>query len=173
MKTVVIFSSKYGSTEKYAALIAGELGADLRKASEIKPSRLREYDAVIFGGGLYAGSIRGAGFVKKNAEALKGKRLAIFTVGMSNPTDKKYYQRIIDRNFDAGIRINSRFFHLRGGLDLAALSPPHRLIIGALKAASSLGKSKNADSDMLKALDGTDFFDKSGIAPIVEYISAP
>lgn len=173
MKTLVVYSSKYGSAAKYAALISGELGADLKKVTDVSPSLLADYGAVVFGGGLYAGSIRGADFVRRNAESLKGKRLTVFTVGMTDPANKKYYDRVIDRNFDAGIRINCRFFHLRGGLDLAALTPAHRALIGALRVFTRVGGETEEKRGMQKALSGADFFDASSVSPVVEFIKAP
>ena len=47
--TIVIYSSKYGTTELYANWIAKELKADLKKISEVKSYELIYYDTVIFG----------------------------------------------------------------------------------------------------------------------------
>ena len=55
-KIAVIYKSKYGSTKQYAEWIAQALDAPLFEASSVNPAQLAEYDVVVYGGGLYAGS---------------------------------------------------------------------------------------------------------------------
>lgn len=56
MKTVVIYKSRYGHTEKYAKWLSEKLNADLLfEASQIKGLDFSRYDNIIYGGGLYAG----------------------------------------------------------------------------------------------------------------------
>lgn len=58
-KIAVVYKSKYGSSKKYAEWIADELKAELFEHSKIKKDDLLKYDTIIYGGGLYAGSISG------------------------------------------------------------------------------------------------------------------
>ena len=51
MKTVVIYKSRYGYTEKYAKWLSEKLNADLFEAAEIRSLDFSEYDTVIYGGG--------------------------------------------------------------------------------------------------------------------------
>ena len=55
MKTVVIYKSRYGHTEKYAKWLSEKLNADLFEASQIKGLDFSRYDNIIYGGDLYAG----------------------------------------------------------------------------------------------------------------------
>ena len=55
MKTVVIYRSRYGHTEKYAKWLSEKLNADLFEASQIKGLDFSRYDNIIYGGGLCAG----------------------------------------------------------------------------------------------------------------------
>ena len=57
MKIAVIYASKYGSTETYARWIAEELDAGLYLVKAVSAEMLQDYDAVIYGGGLYAGGV--------------------------------------------------------------------------------------------------------------------
>ena len=59
MKTLIVFSSKYGMVERCAKIIAEKLGGavleNLRNNSDIK---LSDYDTIIIGGSIYSGKIR-------------------------------------------------------------------------------------------------------------------
>ena len=46
MKTVVIYKSRYGYTEKYAKWLSEKLNADLFEAAEIRSLDFSEYDTV-------------------------------------------------------------------------------------------------------------------------------
>lgn len=58
-KTIVIYKTKYGSAEKYARWIAEELHCDLARLDDLEKSDLKDYDLIIYGGGVHAGGIRG------------------------------------------------------------------------------------------------------------------
>ena len=87
MKTLVVYRSHYGSTRRYAQWLAQALDADAAEERQADARLVQNYECVIFGGGLYAGSIAGAARMAKLYGALQGKRLAMFTVGLSDPSD--------------------------------------------------------------------------------------
>ncbi|NMB78218.1 MAG: flavodoxin [Methanomicrobiales archaeon] len=51
---VVVFSYHHNNTEKIARAIAGVLGAELQTPEEVHPEKLREYDLIGFGSGIYS-----------------------------------------------------------------------------------------------------------------------
>ncbi len=79
MKSVVIFSSRYGSTARAAAALAQRVGADLVDIGKSKPN-LNSYDKVIVGGPIFAGSLPAnlKKFCTENQTALLSKRLGLF-----------------------------------------------------------------------------------------------
>jgi hypothetical protein len=85
-KTAVLYYSKYGSTRQYAEWIAEELGADLidAKARRLKLRDIRDYDTIIYGGGIYSGGIKGVELITKNwSKGLSEKRVIVFAVGIA------------------------------------------------------------------------------------------
>lgn len=82
MKTLILFATKYGCTEKAAYVLKSQLSGDVEavnlKDMNIPP--LDAYDNIILGGSVYFGQIRKemAQFAKSNKEALKSKRLGLF-----------------------------------------------------------------------------------------------
>ena len=87
-KTAVLYRSKYGSTGQYAKWIAEETGADLFRIPHVSVRDLARYDTIIVGGGLYAGGMLGASFLKRNFAAIADKRIIVFSVGASFANEK-------------------------------------------------------------------------------------
>ncbi|MCS4480542.1 flavodoxin domain-containing protein [Clostridium botulinum] len=73
-KIAIIYKSKYGSSKKYAQWIAEEVKGDLFNSSNIKEEKLKEYDIIVYGGGLYASGISGISLITKNLDILKDKK---------------------------------------------------------------------------------------------------
>lgn len=87
MKTIIIYESKHGSTEKrvqnLAKLITGEVTlCNLKKEKTVK---IDSYDQVIIGGPMYIGSLpKGINkFCHKEEAALLTKSLGLFACGMA------------------------------------------------------------------------------------------
>lgn len=171
-KTAIVFKSKYGFTEKYAKWISEELGADLIDTTKATTEKLSAYDAIVFGGGIYAGGIAGISAFKKNFGALRGRKLAVFTVGLTSTEDLSYYKTVDDRNFTPEMQSAIKIFHLRGGMDYAKLGFFPRKIMGMMNKMLEGKKEKTADDEILLKAYGksVDFCDKSAVAPIVEYL---
>lgn len=94
MKTVIIFSSKHGTTAKVAQMLAENLKQEnttlynLLRGHTCK--QLNDYDAVILGTAIYAGRpIRTIKkFAEKNLKILQTKKLGLFICGMGPNEDK-------------------------------------------------------------------------------------
>ncbi|WP_379127021.1 flavodoxin domain-containing protein [Paenibacillus sp. sgz500958] len=82
MKTIIVYTSKYGCTEKAALLLKSKMGgdADVVKLSRTQEPEIRGYDTVILGGSIYYGKIQKemTAFVDKKKSELAGKRLGLF-----------------------------------------------------------------------------------------------
>ena len=65
-KTIVIYTSKYGSAKQYAEWIAEALSCEAKEAKTVKRAELDDYDTIIYGGGVHAGGIEGWDSFRKN-----------------------------------------------------------------------------------------------------------
>lgn len=173
MNTIVIYKSKYGSTKQYAEWIAEELGCNAVEAKSVKADDLLQYDTIIYGGGLYAEIINGVSLVTKNIQKLSGKKIVIYTTGITPLDVRAYYDgEVLEKNFKNGVPENVKIFNLLGKMKLDELTLPHR---AALKALKKIMSAKENPSDMEKLLvelcdtDG-DFSDKEAIKELVEYV---
>lgn len=82
MKTLIIYASKHGCTEKCSKLLMDKLNGEV-KIVNIKKESVPEitlFDNIIIGGSVYVGSIQKEvnEFCLKNVNALKGKKLGFF-----------------------------------------------------------------------------------------------
>ena len=86
MNTLIAYATKYGCTEKCAAILSEKLTGkvDLCNLKERKAIDLSQYDKVVIGGSIYAGKVRKevSEFCSENHNLLKNKKLGLFICGM-------------------------------------------------------------------------------------------
>jgi len=82
LRTLIIFSSSHGTTEKAAQLLKKQLNGEVELINLKKLSNppLTDYDSVILGSSIYAGSVKSKvkQFIKQNQKALMTKHLGLF-----------------------------------------------------------------------------------------------
>lgn len=173
--TAVIYRSKYGTTKQYAEWIAEETGADLYRLPRVSARDLSGYGTIIVGGGLYAGGMLGASFLKKNFTALSGKRIIVFSVGASF-ANAKNVASIKARNLTPEMEARVSFFHLRGGLNYEVMKPIDRFAMWLL-ASTIRAKPEQVRDEEEKGILATygksaSFLKRETIAPIVAAANA-
>lgn len=172
MNAIVIYKTKYGSAKTYAEWIAEELGCDIADAKNVKIDDLGKYDTIICGGGLYAEIIAGASLITKNLDKLEGKKLIVFSVGITPLDCREYYDGlVIQKNFKGDSLSKIKVFNFLGKMIVSKLSLVHKTAIIAL---GKLMSSKENPTEMEKLLaelcsaDG-DFSDRNQIYELVKY----
>lgn len=176
-KIAVVFQSKYGATRNYAQWIAKELPCDLLEGKNIKAGDLMPYDTIIFGGGLYAGSISGIKLLTKNFSRLSSRNLVIFTCGLADPSNaiiREQIQKSLDKVLSPDMRDKIKVFHFRGAMDNSRLSLMHRAMMAmickmlAKKTENTLTDEEN---EMLANYGKTvDFTNRETTLPLINYI---
>ncbi|WP_312641100.1 flavodoxin domain-containing protein [Hydrogenoanaerobacterium sp.] len=159
-KILVAYTSKYGSTRKYAEWIASALNADLFAAQTVKPKILSQYDA---------GGIAGVKLVTQNP----CKNHIVFTVGLADPNSTDY-SAIINKNFTPELFAKTKFFHLRGGIDYKKLGPVHKVMMAMMKGMIQRKPESEREADDKEFLDTynskVNFEDKRTIDSIIAYV---
>ncbi len=175
MKTIVIYKSKYGSTEKYARWIKEELLCDIKEAKEVKAEELYDYDTIIYGGGLYAEVINGASLITRRFNELKDKNLIFYTTGVTPIEYREYYDDlVIKKNFKEDMKEKIKVFNFLGKMVTEELSPVHRMAIKNLKKIMSAKKNPSKMEKLLIDLCDVDadLTDKKAIAPLIDYVKS-
>jgi len=172
-KVVVVYQSKYGSTEKYAGWIAEDTGADLLKAGEADLKLLLKYDRIIYCGGLYAGGILGFSRMKRIYGKLAGRRLLVVAVGATSEGEKAR-REMEEKNLTSAMKGKVPLFLLRGGLNYPKMNPLDRFLMFLL-VRSARSRDPAAMNNETKGLIATygktvDFTNRKTITPVVEWV---
>ncbi|HOL16654.1 MAG TPA: flavodoxin domain-containing protein [Bacillota bacterium] len=93
MKTIVVYATRYGCTEKCAGMLAEKLGGEVELCN-LKRDRvddLSAYDRVVIGGSIYIGKIQKevTAFCTKHLNELKEKQVGLFICCMSEEAAEK------------------------------------------------------------------------------------
>lgn len=174
MSIIVVYKSKYGSTKTYARWIAEELRCEAIDAKSIKVDELVKYDTIVYGGGLYAEVINGVILITKNFDKLAGKKIVVFTTGITPLDCRDYYDKmVIEKNFkDKNMLDKIKVFNFLGKMKLDELSLVHRT---ALKTLKKIMSSKENPTEMEKLLvdlcdADDDFTDREAIKELIKYV---
>lgn len=163
-KTIVIYKSKSGFTKKYAEWIAEELQCDIKENNKLSLSDIAQYDTIIYGGALYASTIRGIKLIKNNFEALKDKNLIVFATGMTTLGDETL-AKVWEFNFNEEQRQKIKLFYFKGGFDYSKLSIGSKIIVNMMK------EKIKSEVGMQDAFDKRiDFTDRNNIIPLVKLV---
>lgn len=143
--TIVIYSSKYGTTKDYASWIAKELKADLKSIDEVEAEELIFYDTVIFGAPIYHGKLYHYHQMLHKMNLYPPHLFLIFIVGLDELGDKAI-QRIKKQHHLE----EDKVFRVPGQLNYERLTLFDKLFIQQLKARIKHHASlRNEESNFL------------------------
>ena len=172
MKGIILYSSKYGATKRYAEWLADDTGFDCVETKNAKIGDVCTYDTIILGGGLFASRVAGISFLKKNIDKLSGKKIIVFCDGVS-PYDEHYISQLVELNMK-GLPEGIPLVYCRGIWNPKDLRFLDSKLCGMLRKA--LKKKDPSEYEVWeKALVETgdeliDWTDKSYLKPILEMI---
>lgn len=149
-KTLILYASKYGATEKYAKWLAASIHADLKKTSAFTKEDLDAYECIVFGGGLYAGRVNGLKKLTANLDTFKEKKISLFLVGMAPPPN----QGIID-SLPAEIKDHAGVFYLRGAVNYEKMNWVFKILMRLIT----------------KEPKSVDYTDEKALLPLIEYVT--
>ena len=124
MKTIIVYESKTGFTERYARWAAEELGCECISLKDASKDRLAGYDRVIFGGWIMANMISGLPKLREMGVV----PAVVFAVGAS-PAFEEVLTQIREQN-QLG---ETPFFYFEGGVDFNKLGFVQRMMLKMMK----------------------------------------
>lgn len=180
-KTIVIYKSKYGATEKYAQWIGESLSCTVKKLEDCSPSDLKEHDNIIYGGGVHAGGI--SGFDKFRRWIRKylwlvdepEKNIIVFAVGI-NIFSQETRAELRDINFKKSWLKGITCYYLPGAYDPQKVHGPDKALMGMVhKMLTGKNNTQMTPEDrvLIDAIEkGCDLIDRSETDRLVEDIKS-
>ena len=172
MKTLVVYTSQTGFTQKYAKWIAEKTGADLFDVKDVQKkddSFFDGYEAIVYAGWFMAEKVAKVNWFLDKAKGWKDKRLAVVAVGAS-PVGNPQAEKALNAMLTDEQKTYIEAFYCQGGLNYEKMNVGARLMMKAF--ANSLKKSKSEESRKMGELFGQscDFTDPKYIEPVVAYL---
>ena len=118
MNKIIIYGSKYGTTEQYAKELSKRLNIEAIEYENV--NNINDYDTIIYLGGLYAGGVLGMSKTLKKLDNISSKRIFIITVGLADPNDELNINHIkngMKKQLSNELYDNAHIYHLRGGIN--------------------------------------------------------
>ena len=176
MKTLVVYTSQTGFTQRYAEWLAEEMEADvldLKEAQKKDAAFFEAYEAIVYGGWAMAGTVTKVKWFLDKASSWKDKRLAVFCVGGS-PNDNPDVEVFLKRALTDEQRQYIKAFYCQGGFNYDKMNTASKLAMKMF--VSALKKKKNQTEDektMVKMIATSyDISDVKYIEPIVSYLES-
>lgn len=161
MKGLVLYKGKYGATREYAGFIGEALKWPIYTPEQLLAPTLAAADVVVIGSSVYAGRLLLHGWLKKQVELLKKKKVYLFIV-CATPSDKKeVLEQIANHNIPAALRDQVVVHFLRGRVVIKDLSWLHKLM---LKFAA---RSTKDPDEKQRMLFGFDAVKRENIIPLI------
>ncbi len=170
MRTLVIYESLTGSTQKYAEDIARAVSGEVIPLRRFKPKMIPQYDVIVFGGWVRGGRIQGLDKFLTHWDQMEGKDVIIFSSGMSIPTKQGRLDLISANLLDL---YHVRYYELRGNFDYDKLNFINRMMMD--RSLQMIENDPEASVDQKYLLTVRDnpisYYDQERVDRIIEVIN--
>ncbi len=174
MKTLIIYTSQTGFTQKYAEWLAEKISGDLLNLKDAQKKSMdffENYDAICYGGWAMAGNIVKAKWFLEKAANWKNKRLAMFCVGGS-PNDNPDVDAFLQNALSEEQKKYMKVLYCQGGFNYDKMKVPSRIatkmFVSALKNKKNATEKEKAMAE--KMASSYDISDVKYIEPIAAYL---
>jgi len=165
MSGIIVYRSSTGSTKEYADWIAEETGFSAHDSKNAS-IRWESIDTIVVGCPVIALKPALGGWIKKNWDQMKDKRVVLFTTSGADPANEPV-QEWIDKSLPESIRSQIRTFPLPGRFDYARLKGISKALIWF--AGKVLG-NRDIKNQIENPVDGVA---KENLTPLLDYLRQP
>lgn len=168
-KILVIYKSVTGFTKEYAEWIAQETGAALMDIKKATPKNMSDFDTIVFGGRMHAGTVDGLKAAKKLLDQSHASHFLIFATGAMPNEAKATIEEMWRNNLTSKELSELPHFYMQAGLRYETMPFLDRMMIKAFRAMMRKKKEKTeADIQMVQAIAGSyNISSKEHIRPLI------
>ena len=169
MRTLILYTSKTGSTKKYAEDIAHAVNGDVFPLKKYKWKDVGDYDSIVFGGWVMGGKIQGIDDFLSHYDEISDKNILVFSSGMGFVTSESRDRLISGNVLDI---YHIRYYQLRGSFDYSKLHFPYNFMINTSLRALRKDPDSAQDLSMVENLKETplEFYDQQGVDRIISVL---
>lgn len=172
MNPIIIYYSKTGFSQRYAAWLAEALNCPCIPYTSRSHTDYTPYDTIIYGGGFRAGTINGIKWFRRQMPHWKEKKLIVFATG-AMPFGAPVIADSLRQNFTPEEFEKVKSFYLPGGLDYEKMGPGDRLMVKAFcKMLAAKKDPTGVERAMAESIRHS--HDDSGpeyLKPLLEYLT--
>lgn len=171
-KTVIIYKSKTGFTQKYAQIAAQELGCTLLELKDASAKIMSEYDTVVFGGGLHAGTINGLKKAKEMFRQSSATQLVVFATGGTPNAAEEIVEKVWTDNLTPEEMLSIPHYYMQSGMCYEKMQLPDK----ALMKMAAIMLSKKQDKDSYETgfeqaiRESYDISSREYVEPMIQYL---
>ena len=168
---IVLYNTWTGFTQRYAQLIGKELDCPVQTLKDA-PADLSQYDAVVFGSRLHAGSLDGWKKAQGLLQSRGAKKLVVCATGAMPNEAEEQIQKVWEQNLTRSEQKTIPHFYLQAGLCYEKMGGVDRAMMKFAAWAMTRKKAKTEeDKAFQNAISGSyDISDPKYIRPLVDYI---
>jgi menaquinone-dependent protoporphyrinogen IX oxidase len=172
MEKIVIYKSKTGFTKQYAEWIAEEIGCKAVDLKSVTTDLLKQYNIIIYGGGITAGQIGGLKKFKTTMATFADKKFIVFATGATPVEVILKNDEFINANLTGEEKQKIPFFYCQSGINYEKMSFGGRLLMKMFSSMLAHSKNKTPEQEgMAQTISkSSDYSDKNFIEPLVNYV---
>ncbi|MBZ9609073.1 flavodoxin domain-containing protein [Clostridium estertheticum] len=152
MRSLVLYTSAYGSTKQYVEWIAEEANADIETIDEFNIDKFDEYDTIIIGTYVRVSKLVISDYLSKVWSKLKNKKVILFSVSKT-PINSKASVKNYEKSIPVNIRSQIKYFPLEGRFIFEKLSEKDKNIMNLGRKMTRIFMGKKMAEEMVRDCD--------------------
>lgn len=171
MRSLVVYNSKTGFTQRYARWIAAKLNCEAVAEKDMTPKQWQESGIIIYGGPLMAGKVLGWDKIKSRITE-SGKQAIVYTVGATPMAAEDIIQKVQNDNLSEAEQKNIPFFYFEGGINYENMGFFSKMILKMMYQSLKNKKDKTPEEiGMMKTFEASsDCAREEYVEPLVEWV---
>lgn len=169
-RVLVVYKSVTEFTRQYAQLIAQEANGMTIDLKKVTAETMSDFDTVVFGGRLHAGTIEGLKKAKKLFRKSQSSRFVVYATGAAPQDAREVIEKMWQENLTPAEQREIPHFYFPGGLRYEKMPPLDKMMMKAFAVVMKRQKGKEEGQEEFVATISSSYslFSEDHITPLLE-----